>query len=88
MDFAVPADHGVKMKEKTKKQNEKNKKTGKYLDFARELKKKKMEHESDGDTSCNWCTWYSHQRIGTGTGGLGNRRTSGDHSNSSIIKIG
>ena len=44
--------------------------------------------EHDGDTSCNWCALYSHQRIGTGTGGLGNKRTSGDHPNYSIVEIG
>ena len=49
---------------------------------------KTIEHESDGDTSCNWCTRYSHQKIGTGTGGIGNKRTSGDHPNYNIIKIG
>ena len=27
------------------------------------------------------------QRIGTGTGGLGNKRTNGDHPNDFIIKI-
>ena len=43
-----------------------------------------MEHESDGDTYCNWCSWYSHQRIATGTGVLGNKRVSGDYS---FIKI-
>ena len=47
-----------------------------------------MEHESDGDTNCNWCSWYSQQRIGKGTGGLENKRTSGDHPNYNIIKIG
>ena len=47
-----------------------------------------MEHESDGDTGCNWCTRYSHQRSSTGTGGLGNKRTGGDYPNDSIIKIG
>ena len=47
-----------------------------------------MEHESDSDTNFNWCAWYSYQRIGTGTGGLGNKTTSGDHPNDSIIKIG
>ena len=47
-----------------------------------------MEYESDGDTQCNWCSWYSHQNIGTVTGGLGNKRMSGDHPNYSIIKIG
>ena len=44
--------------------------------------------ESDGDTNCNWCTWYNHQNIGTGTGGLGNKKTFRDHPNYSIIEIG
>ena len=47
-----------------------------------------MEHENDGDTSCNWCLWYSHRRIIKKTGGLGNAETSGDHPNYSIIEIG
>ena len=47
-----------------------------------------MEPKSDGDTNCNWRTRYSHQRVGTGTGGLGNKRMSGDHSNYSIAEIG
>ena len=47
-----------------------------------------MEHESDGDTNGNWGSWSSHHRIGTGTEGFGNNRTSGDHPNYSIIKIG
>ena len=47
-----------------------------------------MEHESYGDTNCYWYTRYKHQRIGTGTGGFGNKRMSGDHQNHSIIKIG
>ena len=46
-----------------------------------------MEHESDDDTSYNWCARYNHQRIGTGTDGLGNKRTSGNHP-SSIVEIG
>ena len=49
--------------------------------------KKSMKHESDGNTNCNWCTRYSHQRIDTGTAELGNKRTSGDNPNYSIIKI-
>ena len=44
-------------------------------------------NESDGDTNSNWCTRYSHQRIGIGTGGLGNKMTSGDHLNYSIVEI-
>ena len=53
VDFAIPADHKVKLKE--------SEKIDKYLDLARELKKT-MEDESDGDTNCNWCARYSHQR--------------------------
>ena len=33
-------------------------------------------------------SWYSHQKIGIRTVGLGNKRTSGDHPNYSIVKIG
>ena len=38
-----------------------------------------MEHENDGDTNCNWCPLYSHQIFDSGTEGLGNKRTIGDH---------
>ena len=48
MAFAVSDYHRVKLKESEKKD--------KYLDLARELKKT-VEHESDGDTNCNWCSW-------------------------------
>ena len=47
-----------------------------------------MEHESDGDTICNLCSRYAHQRIGIGTEGLRNNRMIREHSNNSIIKIG
>ena len=50
VDFTVPADHSVKLKESEQRY--------KYLNLAKELKKKQtMEHESDGDTYCNWCAW-------------------------------
>ena len=46
MDFAVPADHTIKLKESEKRD--------KYVDIARGVKKKKtMEHKSDGDSYCN-----------------------------------
>ena len=76
MDFAVPADHRVKLKV-----SEKN---DKYLDLARKLKK--LEHKSDNYTNCNWCSWYSRRRINKGTGELGNKRTSGDYLNYYIIE--
>ena len=81
MDFAVSADHRVKFKESEKRD--------KYLDLARELKKKQtVEHESDDYTNCNWCSCYSHQRIGTRTGGLVNNGRDGDCPKYSIIEIG
>ena len=46
-----------------------------------------MEHEGDSDNNCNWCTWYSHQRTGTGNGRFGNKSMSGDHSNYDIVKV-
>ena len=76
VDFAVLVVHRVKLKE--------NEKKDKYLDLARELKK--LEHESDNYTNCDWCFWYSHQRVIKGTGELGNKRTSGDHPNLYIIE--
>ena len=48
VDFAVPADHRIKLKECEKRD--------KYLDLARELKT--MEHEGDNYTNCDWCFWH------------------------------
>ena len=47
-----------------------------------------MEHEGDDDNHCNWFARYSQQKIGTRIRGIGNKRTSGDYPNYSIIKIG
>ena len=47
-----------------------------------------MKHESDNYTYRDWSFWYSHQRIIKETGGLGNKRTSGDHQNYWIIENG
>ena len=49
VDFAVSADHRIKLKEREKRD--------KYLDLARELKKT-MEHKGDKYTNCNWCVWH------------------------------
>ena len=49
---------------------------------------KAMEHESDDDRNCNWCSWYSHQKIDTGTWGIETGETSEDHPNYSIVEIG
>ena len=47
-----------------------------------------MKHKGDGDTNYGWCTRNNLQRIGKGTGRLGNKRISGNYPNYSIIKIG
>ena len=47
-----------------------------------------MEHESDGDTNCNKCTWNNPQKIGKGTGRLRNQKASRDPPDNSITKIG
>ena len=36
--------------------------------------KRNMEHEGDGNTNCNWCTWNNPQRISKGSGRFGNKR--------------
>ena len=43
VDFAVPADHRIKLKESEKED--------KYFDLARESRK----HTGDNYTNCNWC---------------------------------
>ena len=76
MEFAVPADYSVKLKESEKKDE--------YLDLAKELKKlwnMKMSF-----------ILIVISALGTVTKGLikglGNKRTSGDHPNYCIIEIG
>ena len=44
VDFAIPADHRIKLKECEKKD--------KYLDF--------VEHAGDNYTNCYWCVWNSN----------------------------
>ena len=46
-----------------------------------------MEKESVSDSNCNRHSQYSHERIGTKTGGLGYKRTYGDCPNYSIVEI-
>ena len=57
-------DYRVKLKE--------NETRDKYQNPARELKKyiELKKYKSNGDSNCNWYTWYNHQGIGTGTGGV------------------
>ena len=79
MDFAVPADHRVKLKEREKR--------NRYLDLANELKKS-TEHESDSDTNFNWRDQYSFQKIGTGDREIRNTRMSADDPNYCNVENG
>ena len=76
MDFIVPADYRVKRKG--------NEKIEKYLDLAKRI----MDHEVDGDTSCNLCTWNGLKRFVKMTGRIGNQRKKKDHLDHRIVKIG
>ena len=79
IDFAVPADHRIKLKECEKKD--------KYLNLARELKKT-IEHECDNYTNSDWCFCYINSRTIKGTGGLGRWWTSGDYLNDNVLEDG
>ena len=50
--------------------------------------KKVIEHESDGDTNCNWYTRNDSYRLGKEAERFRTQKTSGDHPNYHIIKIG
>ena len=67
--------------------NTNDKRKERYLPRPYHRIEKSMKHESDGDTNCNMCARYSHQRIDSGTE-LGNKRSSGDHPNYWIVDIG
>ena len=77
VDFAVPTDHRIKLKECETKY--------KYLYLAKKIENTK-EHAGDNYTNCNWCIWNSNLRNTKGTGELGTWRTSGEHPNYSSIE--
>ena len=77
VNFAIPADHRVKMKEREKKD--------KYFYLARELKKP-MEHESDDDTNCKLSAGYSHSRINKGIERLGKKKIRLDHPTTAFLR--
>ena len=78
LNFAISADHRVKLMEGKKRINA----------WTLLGNWKTVEYDSDGDTTCNWSARYNHREIGAGTGGLGNKRTNWDHPNYIIAEIG
>ena len=59
-----------------------------YISRACLVTEKTVEHESDYNTNCNWCSWNSHQRIDIRTGGPGKNGIGKDCPNCSIIEMG
>ena len=55
VDFAVPVDHRVKVKE--------SKKINKYLDLVRKTEKT-VEHKVEDRANCNWRPWNGPQSSG------------------------
>ena len=47
-----------------------------------------MEHESDGDSNYNWCTWNDPHRLSKRAGEVRNQNMSQAHSNYSIVEVG
>ena len=64
VDFTVPADHRVNLKEEKIRDN--------YQDVDRKLKK----HEGDSDTNCIWCSWNDSQSNWTTMKSLDKQRIS------------
>ena len=79
MDFAIPTDHRLKVKE--------NEKKDKYLDLVGNWKKN-QELESDNYTNCDKFFCYSYEKFINGTGEQGNKITSGKHPINYIIENG
>ena len=46
-----------------------------------------MEHEGDGDTSCDWYTWNDTQKLIKAGGGFRNQTTSRNPPDNSIVGI-
>ena len=74
MNFVVPTDDRVKLKEGEKKD--------KYQDLVREVKNKKVTV-----LPIVICMLYNQQRICIGTERIGKKRTRGDHPNHSTFEI-
>ena len=78
MNFAIPADHRIKLKRSEKKD--------KYLNLARKLKK--LWNMKVTIIPIVKFSWYSHRKIIKWIERLGNMGTSGDHPNYYIIENG
>ena len=47
-----------------------------------------MELKGDGNTNCSWCTWNGPQKLGKGTGRIGNQRKNRDQQDYRFVEIG
>ena len=74
MDFTVPADRRVNLKESGKRH--------KYEDLDGK-QKKTMEYKNESDSNCSWCALYSYQSIYKGSG---NKRKGRDHPTTALLR--
>ena len=77
VDFADLADHRGKLKVKRR-----------IITRTLPGNWRTIEHENDNSINYHFCFWYCHERIKKRIGGLGNKKTRGDHPNYCIIEIG
>ena len=78
MDFIVPADNKLKIKE--------NDLIHKYLDLPKV--EKDAEHEINGDTNSSWNPWNISKMPGKETEGIGDQSKNQDYPDHNTIKIG
>ena len=73
MDFVVLADQSKDQRKRKERQ----------ILRPSERTEKAMEHQNDGDTNCNRCTWKDPKKLGK----VEKQRTKRDYPNYSIVKI-
>ena len=49
--------------------------------------KKCIEHESDGDTNCNWWAWNDFQRLDKGSRRVGIQKKTSEHQTTALLRL-
>ena len=82
-------DHLAEFSNLVRFQVEKNQRKRKKRQILRPCRRseKAREHEGDGDTNCDRCTWDNLQKLNKKTGRVGNWRMSWNHPMYCIVKI-
>ena len=101
-DFEIEMDHLIPVRRSRKRElamklilsscgpgseNERNWKDGQVFGSCLRTENA-VEHEGDGDTNCNWCTWHCHKKLGRNTGGTESHKKNRGHPDYNIVEIG